>query len=126
MSREEYSDIVLDHFMYPRCLGLIDYINGEGVNGDPKCGDYIEVYIFVQNNIIEDIGFLVFGCAGAIASGSMTMVLAKKKSLEEALKITEEDIIEALDGLPEDKKHCSNLGVEALRNAIKDYQKGEK
>ena len=71
--------------------------------------------------MIEDIGFLVFGCGGAIASGSMTMVLAKGKPVEEALKITEEDVIDALGGLPKNKKHCSNLGVQALRNAVEDY-----
>lgn len=79
MSIEDYSEIVLDHFMYPRCIGLIDYINGKGAYGDPKCGDYIEIYIYVEDEIIKDIGFLVFGCVGAIACGSMTMVLAKKK-----------------------------------------------
>jgi nitrogen fixation NifU-like protein len=118
---EEFSDIALDHFMCPRNMGTIDSPNGEGYNGDPSCGDYIEIFIRVENNIIEDIGFLVFGCGGAIATGSMTMVLSKGKTLEEALKITEEDIIEALGGLPENKKHCSNLGVQALRNAIQDY-----
>lgn len=123
---EEFSDIVLDHFMYPRNMGIIDSPNGEGYNGDPNCGDYLEIYIRVENNLIEDISFLVFGCAGAIATGSMTMVLSKGKTLEEALNITEEDIIEALGGLPENKKHCSNLGVQALRNAIQDYYAKEK
>lgn len=122
MSREDFSDIVIDHFMYPRNMGIIDYPNGEGANGDPKCGDYLEIYISVENNIIEDIGFLVYGCVGAIVTGSMTMELAKGKSLEEALSITEEDIIQALGGLPESKKHCSNLGVQALKNAIEDYK----
>ena len=118
---EEFSDIALDHFMCPRNMGVIDSPNGEGHNGDPNCGDYIEIYVRIENNVIEDIGFLVFGCGGAIASGSMTMVLAKGKTVEEALKLTEEDVIDALGGLPENKKHCSNLGVQALRNAVEDY-----
>lgn len=123
---EEFSDIALDHFMCPRNMGTIDSPSGEGCNGDPSCGDYIEIFIRVENNIIEDIGFLVFGCGGSIATGSMTMVLSNGKNLEEALNITEEDIIEALGGLPENKKHCSNLGVQALRNAIQDYYDKEK
>lgn len=126
MSMEEFTDIALDHFMCPRNMGTIDGANGEGTNGDPSCGDYIEIYVRIGNNIIEDIGFLVFGCAGAIATGSMTMVLAKGKTLEEALEITEDDIVEGLGGLPENKKHCSNLGVQALRNAINNYKSNEK
>ena len=126
MCKEELSDVLLDHFNYPRNIGIIDYPNGDGVSGDPECGDYLEIYIRVENNLIEDISFLVFGCFGAVASGSMTMQLAKGKTLKGALKITEEDIIQALGGLPEDKKHCSNLGVNALRNAIDNYYSREK
>ena len=126
MNLEGYSDAVMDHFMCPRNMGVINNSNGEGVNGDPGCGDYLTIYIRVENNMIEDISFLVFGCFGAIASGSMTMQLAKGKTLEEALQITEDDIIQALGGLPEDKKHCSNLGVKALRNAIDNYYSKEK
>ena len=126
MSMEEFTDIALDHFMCPRNMGTIDGANGEGTNGDPSCGDYIEIYVRIGNNIIEDIGFLVFRCAGAIATGSMTMVLAKGKTLEEALEITENDKVEGLGGLPETKKHCSNLGVQALRNAINNYKSNEK
>ncbi len=78
----------------------------------------LDIYIKVKNNLIEDISFLVYGCPASIATSSMTTELAKGKTLEEALKITEDDIIKALGGLPENKKHCSNLGVKALRNAI--------
>ena len=123
MDIEEYSDIVMDHFMCPRNMGVINNSNGEGTNGDPGCGDYLNIYIRVENNIIEDISFLVFGCPASIATSSMTTELSKKKTLEEALKITENHIINALGGLPENKKHCSNLGVAALRNAIEDYYK---
>ncbi len=122
MFEEEYSNLVIDHFMCPRNMGVLNDSNGEGSNGDPNCGDYLNIYIRVENNIIEDISFLVFGCPASIATSSMTTELAKKKTLEEALKITEVDIIDALDGLPENKKHCSNLGVAALKNAISNYR----
>ena len=123
MDIEEYSDIVMDHFMCPRNMGVINNSNGEGVNGDPGCGDYLTIYIRVENNIIEDISFLVFGCPASVATSSMVTQLSKKKTLEEALIISEEDIIQALGRLPENKKHCSNLGVAALRNSIDDYYK---
>lgn len=121
MNMEEYSDIVLDHFMCPRNMGIISDYNAEGSNGDPDCGDYLTVYMKIENNIIEDISFMVFGCPASIATSSMTSEIVKKKTLDEALKITEEDIINALDGLPEYKKHCSNLGITALKNAIQNY-----
>ena len=92
----------------------------EGSYGDPSCGDYLTVYLKVKDNRIEEISYLVFGCCASIATSSMTSVLAKGKTLEEALNITEEDIIQALDGLPENKVHCSNLGVGALRSAIEN------
>ncbi len=95
--------------------------DAEGSSGDPSCGDYLTVYIKVKDNCIDEISYLVFGCCASIATSSMTSVQAKGKNLDKALKITEEDIIEALDGLPESKVHCSNLGVSALRNAIKNY-----
>ncbi|AOR24151.1 iron-sulfur cluster assembly scaffold protein [Clostridium taeniosporum] len=123
MFDEQYSDIVMNHFMCPRNMGVINNSNGEGTNGDPKCGDYLNIYIRVENNVIEDISFLVYGCPASVATSSMTTELAKKKTLEEALKITEDNVIDALGGLPENKKHCSNLGVTALRNAINNYCK---
>ena len=95
--------------------------DAEGDYGDPSCGDYLTVYLKVKNNRVEEISYLVFGCPASIATSSMTSVLAKGKTLEEALNITGEDIIQALDGLPENKVHCSNLGVSALRNAIGNY-----
>lgn len=122
MNIADYSDTVLDHFMCPRNVGLITDANGEGVFGDPGCGDSLTIYIRVVDNVIEGISFLVFGCAAAIATSSMTTEMAKGKTIAEALKITEEDVITALGGLPEHKKHCSNLGVQTLRKAIADYQ----
>jgi nitrogen fixation NifU-like protein len=97
--------------------------DAEGSFGDPACGDSLTVYIKVKDRCIEDISYLVFGCCASIATSSMTSVMAKGKILDEAMMITEEDIIEALDGLPEGKAHCSNLGISALRNAIENYYK---
>ena len=116
-----YSNKVIEHFMSPQNVGSMVGYNGKGVYGDPGCGDSLTIYIKVKDNIIEDISFLVFGCTASVATSSMTTVLAKGKTIGEALKIKEEDIVEALEGLPENKLHCSNLGVQALRNAINDY-----
>jgi nitrogen fixation NifU-like protein len=123
MFDEVYSDTVIEHFMCPRNVGSMTDADGEGNNGDPTCGDFLTIYIKVKDNVIYDISFLVFGCAAAIATSSMTTELAKGKTIEEALKISEDDIVRALGGLPENKKHCSNLGANALKNAINDYLK---
>ncbi|AET66986.1 iron-sulfur cluster biosynthesis protein, NifU-like protein [Desulfosporosinus orientis DSM 765] len=116
-----YSEKVIEHFTSPRNAYSMPDANAQGVYGDPSCGDALIIFLKVNDNIIDEISYLVFGCCASIATSSMTSVLAKGKSLEDALKITDEDIIEALDGLPETKKHCSNLGVSALRNAIANY-----
>jgi len=100
--------------------------DAEGNFGDPSCGDALTMFIKVQDDYIEEISYLVFGCCASIATSSMTSVLAKGKSLDDALRITEEDIIKALDGLPDTKVHCSNLGVSALRNAIANYYEKQK
>ncbi len=117
-----YSDKVIEHFMCPQNAYSMPNADGQGSYGDPSCGDYLTVYIKVENNIIEEISYLVFGCSASIATSSMTSVLAKGKSLDEAMLITEDDIVQALDGLPENKQHCSNLGISALRNAITNYK----
>lgn len=116
-----YSEKVIEHFMCPQNVGSMPDADGEGTVGDANCGDTLTIYVKVQDDIITDISFLVFGCTASIATSSMTTVLAKGKSLETALEITEQDIIDALDGLPEQKHHCSNLGVSALRQAIHNY-----
>ena len=126
MFNESFSDKVIDHFMSPRNCGSIADANGEGSFGDPECGDYLTIQIKVRDNQIEDIKFLVFGCTAAVASSSMTTVLAKGKTLDEALQITDKDIADALDGLPEQKMHCSILGASALKNAIFDYSVKQK
>jgi len=95
--------------------------DADGSAGDPSCGDALTMFIKVKNDRIAEISYLVFGCCASVATSSMTSVLAKGKLLEEALAITEDDIITALEGLPESKQHCSNLGVSALRKAINQY-----
>jgi nitrogen fixation NifU-like protein len=116
-----YSEKVFEHFMCPQNVGSMPDCDGEGVVGDPNCGDSLTVYIKVKNGVIENISFLVFGCVASIATSSMMTALAKGKRLEDALRITEQDIIDALNDLPEDKKHCSNLGVRGLKAAIQSY-----
>ncbi|MBP2655713.1 MAG: nitrogen-fixing NifU domain protein [Firmicutes bacterium] len=116
-----YSEKVMEHFLMPRNACLMADPDGVGTSGDSSCGDNFKLFIQVQNGIITNISFLVFGCGAAIACGSMTTVLARGKSLSEAAKISEQDVVDALDGLPEAKQHCSNLGVTALKAAIQDY-----
>lgn len=117
-----YSDKVLDHFRNPRNVGDIEDADGVGTVGNPVCGDMMSVYIKVKDNSIEDIKFKTFGCGAAIATTSMTTELAKGKTLDEAMKITREQVAEELDGLPPVKMHCSNLAADALHDAIKDYK----
>lgn len=121
MFLEDYTDIVIDHFMCPRNVGIITEANGEGTIGEPGCGDSLSIYIKVKNDLIEDISFLVYGCPASIATSSMTTELVKGKTIEQALNLKDDDIVKALGGLPENKKHCSNLGVKALRKAIDNY-----
>ena len=116
-----FSDKVLEHFMTPRNSGSMVDADSIGTVGDSACGDSLTLYIKVKENIIEDISFMVFGCVAAIATSSMTTELAKGKSLDKAYKITDQDIADALDGLPEQKMHCSVLGATALKNAIDNY-----
>ncbi|MBN2797082.1 MAG: iron-sulfur cluster assembly scaffold protein [Clostridia bacterium] len=125
-----YTEIVMDHVMSPRNVGVLKDFNGKGVAGDPDCGDYLEMTIKIskiQNSelktttYIEDIKYLVHGCAGAIATSSMVSVLAKGKSIVDAYQLTDNHVIEALGGLPEEKIHCSLLGIVALRKAILNF-----
>lgn len=116
-----FTDKVIDHFTSPRNVGNMMDADGEGSYGDIECGDFLTIFIKVKDNRIVDISFLVYGCVAAIATSSMTTELVKGKTLEEALQITDIDIADALDGLPENKIHCSILGANALKSAIENY-----
>ena len=116
-----YNDLIIDHFTNPRNVGELEKPDGEAVVGDPSCGDQMRVEIKVVNSKIADIKFKSYGCPGAIATSSMMTELAKGKTIEEALKLTDDDVVIALGGIPERKKHCSLMGVTGLQGAIEDY-----
>ena len=116
-----YNDVVMDHFSDPRNAGEILDANGIGEVGNPVDGDKIKIYIRVRNNQLVDVKFRTFGCGAAIAASSMVTVLAIGKTLEDALNIQNEDVSEALGGLPEEKLLCSNIAADALHIAIKNY-----
>ncbi|WP_010250168.1 Fe-S cluster assembly scaffold protein NifU [Acetivibrio cellulolyticus] len=116
-----YSEKVMDHFMNPRNVGEIDNADGVGEVGNAKCGDIMKIYLKIENDIIKDAKFKTFGCGAAVATSSMATELVVGKTVEEALKITNQAVAEALDGLPPVKMHCSNLAEEAIRAAIEDY-----
>jgi nitrogen fixation protein NifU and related proteins len=116
-----YTDKVIEHFTNPQNAYIMPDADAYGSIGDPACGDSLTFYLRIKDNQIEEISYLVLGCCASIATSSMTSIIAKGKTLEEALEITEDDVIKALDGLPENKVHCSNLGVSALRLAISNY-----
>ncbi len=117
-----YSPIVLDHFKNPRNVGEIVGADGIGEVGNPVCGDIMNVYIKVVDDRIEDVKFKTFGCGAAIAVSSMITSMAKGKTLDEAMKISNADVAAALGGLPPNKLHCSNRGADALHSAIKNYR----
>lgn len=117
----DYSDKVMDHFTNPRNSRKMEDANGIGTVGNPTCGDLMTIYIKVEDNVIQDISFQTFGCGAAIATSSMITEIAIGKTLEEALKISRNDVDEELDGLPPVKMHCSNLAADALQVAIENY-----
>ena len=121
-----YSEKVMDHFAAPRNVGEIKDADGTGEIGNPVCGDMMTFYIKVKDDVIEDVKFKTFGCGAAIAVSSMVSEMAKGKTLDEAMKITNDDVAEELGGLPKNKMHCSNLGADALHAAIEDYRKKHK
>lgn len=116
-----YSDKVMDHFQNPRNVGKMDDADGVGEVGNAKCGDIMKMYIKVKDGIITDVKFNTFGCGSAIATSSMATELIKGKPVEEALELSNQAVVEALDGLPPQKIHCSVLAEEAVRAAVKDY-----
>jgi nitrogen fixation NifU-like protein len=117
----QYSDLVMEHFMNPRNVGTIEDADGVGREGNPVCGDLMEIYIKVDNNHLSDIKFRTFGCGAAIATSSIATEMVKGKLLSEAENLSNEAIAEALGGLPPIKMHCSVLAVDALKRAIEDY-----
>ena len=123
MANVGYSKKVMEHFTNPKNVGIIENPDGYGKVGNPVCGDLMEIYIKVDDDIITDIKFKTFGCGSAIATSSMITELAKGKHVDEAYKITRNDVANELDGLPPQKMHCSNLAADALQEAIKDYKK---
>jgi len=118
-----YSEKVMDHFMNPRNVGEISNADGIGQVGNPKCGDIMKMYLKIENDVITDAKFKTFGCGAAVATSSMATELVKGKTVDEALKITNKAVAEALDGLPPIKMHCSNLAEEAIKAAIEDYKR---
>ena len=116
-----YSDKVMDHFQHPRNVGKMDDADGIGEVGNAKCGDIMRMYIKVKDGIITDCKFNTFGCGSAIATSSMATELIKGKPVEEALQLSNQAVVEALDGLPPQKIHCSVLAEEAVQAAVKDY-----
>lgn len=117
-----YSQKVMEHFTNPRNAGEIENASGIGEVGNPSCGDIMRISLLIEHNIIKDIKFKTFGCGAAIATSSMVTEMVKGKTVEEALKITNKAVAEALDGLPPLKMHCSNLAADALHKAIENYQ----
>ena len=117
-----YNKTVMDHFRNPRNVGVIDDADGIGEVGNPLCGDMMTIYLKIADDRIDDIKFQTFGCGSAIAVSSMITEIARGKTLEEAKKLTNKDVADALEGLPKNKLHCSNLGADALQMAIKNYE----
>ena len=118
-----YSDKVMDHFANPRNVGEIEDADGIGEVGNAKCGDIMKMYIKVNNGIITDVKFKTFGCGAAVATSSIATEMIKGKSIDDALKVTNKAVVEALEGLPPQKLHCSVLAEQAMKSALSDYYK---
>lgn len=118
-----YNETVIEHFTNPRNVGEIEDADGVGEVGSPQCGDIMKIFLKVEDNIIKDIKFKTFGCASAIASSSIMTEMVKGRTIEEALALTNKDVVDALGGLPPAKVHCSVLAEQAIRAAIEDYRK---
>ena len=118
-----YSEKVMEHFLHPRNVGIIEDANAVGEVGNAKCGDIMKMYMKIEDDTIKDVKFETFGCGSAIASSSMATELIKGKPVAEAMKLTNQAVAEALDGLPAYKMHCSVLAEEAIHAALEDYQK---
>ena len=121
-----YSEKVMDHFLNPRNVGVIEDANAIGEVGNAKCGDIMKMYLKIEDDIVQDVKFETFGCGSAIASSSMATELIKGQPLSEVRKLTNKAVTEALDGLPDYKIHCSVLAEEAIQSALEDYEKRTK
>jgi len=117
----QYSEKVMDHFMNPRNTGIMESPDGYGKVGSPSCGDVMEIFLKIEDDIIKDVKFRTFGCASAIATSSISTEMILNKNVNEALELTNKAVAEALDGLPPAKMHCSVLAEEAIKSAIEDY-----
>ncbi|WP_319369906.1 Fe-S cluster assembly scaffold protein NifU [uncultured Ilyobacter sp.] len=122
----QYSEKVMDHFMNPRNVGTIENPDGYGKVGSPSCGDVMEIFLKIENDIIKDVKFRTFGCASAIATSSISTEMILNKNVSEALQLTNKAVAEALDGLPPAKMHCSVLAEEGIKAAIEDYMSKNK
>ena len=118
-----YSDKVMEHFLQPRNVGVIEDADGVGEVGNAKCGDIMKMYLKIEDDVVKDVKFETFGCGSAIASSSMATELIKGKPVADAMKLTNKAVAEALDGLPAYKMHCSVLAEEAIQSALQDYEK---
>ena len=116
-----YTETVMDHFMHPRNVGSIENADGVGEVGNAKCGDIMKMYLKIRDNVIEEVKFETFGCGSAIASSSVATEMIKGKTIEEALAVTNKQVVDALGGLPAYKLHCSVLAEEAVKSAVKNY-----
>ncbi|TYO94835.1 iron-sulfur cluster assembly scaffold protein [Desulfallas thermosapovorans] len=121
MSVLEYNELTLDHFENPRNVGVVENNNGYGKVGEAGCGDICEITLRIEKDVIEDIKFRVYGCAGAIATSSVVTEMTRGKDINYALQLNDDDVVEYLGGLPEKKKHCSLLAIKAVHQAIYDY-----
>ena len=118
-----YSEKVMDHFLHPRNVGVIEDANAVGEVGNAKCGDIMKMYLKIEDDVIQDVKFETFGCGSAMASSSMATEMIKGRPLSEAMQLTNKAVTEALDGLPAHKLHCSVLAEEAIQSALEDYRR---
>lgn len=121
-----YTEIVMDHFVNPRNVGELKDADGVGQAGSANCGDLMRIYLKIENDVIEDVRFLIFGCGSAVAAGSMATEMLKNKTIQEAWDITNKDVAEALGGLPANKMHCSVLAEDVIHAAINNYREKQK
>lgn len=120
-----YTKKVMDHFEHPRNVGELKKYNAVGTVGNPKCGDIMKMYLYIEDDVIKDISFKTFGCGAAIATSSIATEMIKGKTIKEAMKLTNKAVVEALEGLPVAKVHCSVLAEEAVKAAVYDYLKSQ-